>query len=78
VRRASARIRRWADTGFAFTGFTAFAKENPRPACNTLRTNGAAVLYRSAEGYTGKDGVTVEVTYADGRESSTRFAIEVK
>jgi hypothetical protein len=60
------------------TGFTSFAKENPRSACNTQRINGNAVLYRSEEGYTGKDSVTVEVAYADGREASTRYEIEVR
>jgi hypothetical protein len=60
------------------TGFTSFAKENPRSACNTQRTDGTAVLYHSEEGYTGKDSVTVEIAYADGHEVSTRYTIEVK
>jgi hypothetical protein len=60
------------------TGFTNFAKDNPRSACNTRRSDGTAVLYRSQEGYTGKDTVAVEIVYADGHETSARYAIDVK
>jgi hypothetical protein len=60
------------------TGFTSFPKDNPRFECNQQRTDGTAVLYQGETGYTGKDAVTVEIVYADGRESSVRYAIDVK
>ncbi len=60
------------------TGFTNFGKDNPRFACNTQRSDGIAVLYRGQDGYAGKDYVTVEIVYADGHETSTRYAIDVK
>jgi hypothetical protein len=60
------------------TGFTGFAKENPRFECNQQRSDGTAVLYQSETGYIGKDAVTVEIVYADGRESSVRYSIDVK
>jgi hypothetical protein len=60
------------------TGFTGFAKENPRFECNKQRTGGTAVFYRGEDGYAGKDSVTVEIVYADGRESSVRYSIDVK
>jgi hypothetical protein len=62
----------------ADTGFANFAKDNPRFECNKQRVNGWAVLYRGEEGYTGKDSVILETILADGRESRTRIAIEVK
>ena len=60
------------------TGFTGYAKDNPRFECNQQRTDGTAVLYQSEAGYTGKDSLTVEIVYEDGRESNLRYAIEVK
>jgi transglutaminase-like putative cysteine protease len=60
------------------TGFTSFAEDDPRFACNKRRSSGTAVFYRGEEGYAGKDSVTVKVVYADGRETSMRFVIEVK
>ncbi len=60
------------------TGFTNFAKDNPRFECNKQRSNGMALLYRAEEGYTGKDSVTVQIVYLDGRESSSRYSIDVK
>jgi hypothetical protein len=60
------------------TGFANFPKENPRFECNQQRSDGTAVLYQGEAGYTGKDAVTVEIVYADGRQSSLRYAIEVK
>ena len=60
------------------TGFTNFPKENPRFECNAQRSDGTAILYRSEAGYTGKDSLTVHFVYADGRESSLRYMIDVK
>jgi hypothetical protein len=60
------------------TGFTNFAKENSRFECNKQRSDGTAVLYRGEEGYTGKDSVTVEIVYVDGRESGAHYSIDVK
>jgi hypothetical protein len=60
------------------TGFTNFAKDNPRFECNKQRSDGTAVLYRGEEGYTGKDSVTVEIVYVDGRETSAHYSIDVK
>ena len=60
------------------TGFTGYAKDNPRFECNQQRIDGTAVLYQSEAGYTGKDYLTVEIVYEDGRESNLRYAIEVK
>ncbi len=79
---ASVRIVEEAKHGTAAlkedTGFTNFAKENPRFECNKQRSDGTALLYRAEEGYTGKDSVTVQIVYADGRESSSRYSIDVK
>jgi hypothetical protein len=60
------------------TGFTNFAKDNPRFECNQQRTDGTAILYRGEAGYAGRDSVTVEIVYADGRETSVRYSIDVK
>jgi hypothetical protein len=60
------------------TGFTGFAKDNPRFECNKQRSNGTAVLYRGEEGYGAKDSMTVEIVHADGHESRTHYAIDVK
>jgi hypothetical protein len=60
------------------TGFTNFAKDNPRFECNKQRSDGTALLYRAEEGYTGKDAVTVEIVYVDGRETSSHYSIDVK
>jgi hypothetical protein len=60
------------------TGFTNFAKDNSRFECNKQRSDGTAVLYRGEEGYTGKDSVTVEIVYVDGRETSVHYSIDVK
>jgi hypothetical protein len=60
------------------TAFTGFAKENPRYECNKQKSSVTAVLYRGADGYTGKDAVTVEVAYPDGGESTIRYSIDVK
>jgi transglutaminase-like putative cysteine protease len=60
------------------TEFTSFAKNDLRSACNTQKSDGLVVLYRSEQGYAGKDQVTVDVVYADGQEHSWRYAIDVK
>jgi Domain of Unknown Function with PDB structure (DUF3857)/Transglutaminase-like superfamily len=60
------------------TGFTNFAKDNSRFECNKQRSDGTAVLYRGEEAYTGKDSVTVEIVYVDGRETSVHYSIDVK
>lgn len=60
------------------TGFTNFAKDNPRFECNKQRSDGTALLYRGDEGYTGADSVTVETVYVDGRETSSHYSIDVK
>jgi transglutaminase-like putative cysteine protease len=60
------------------TGFTNFAKENPRFECNKQRSEGTALLYQSEDGYTGKDSVVVELLYAEGNASSVRYSIDVK
>jgi hypothetical protein len=60
------------------TGFTNFAKDNPRFECNKQRSDGTAVLYRGEEGYTGKDSVTVQIVYVDGRETTAHYSIDVK
>jgi transglutaminase-like putative cysteine protease len=60
------------------TGFTSFAKDNPRFECNSKRSDGLAVLYRSQDGFAGQDSVTVEIGYADGRQRSWRYSIEVR
>ena len=60
------------------TGFTNFAKDNPRFECNKQRSEGSVVWYQAEAGYTGKDSLTVEVVYPDGRESSMRYSIDVK
>jgi hypothetical protein len=79
---ASARIVEGPEHGEATvaedTGFANFAKDNPRSACNTQRSDGTAIFYRGQEGYTGKDTLTVEIVYADGHETRTRYAIDVK
>ena len=60
------------------TGFTNYPKENPRFECNKERSEGTAVFYEGGAGYTGKDSVVVEWRYADGREGSVRYSIDVK
>jgi hypothetical protein len=60
------------------TGFTNYPKDNPRFECNTQRSDGTVILYRSEAGYIGKDSLTVHLVYADGRESSLRYVIDVK
>jgi hypothetical protein len=60
------------------TGFTSFPKDNPRFECNQKRSEGTALFYRSETGYTGKDSVTLELVYPDGRESGVRYSIDVK
>jgi hypothetical protein len=60
------------------TGFTNFANDNLRFECNKQRSSGTAVFYRGEEGYTGKDSVTVDIVYDDGRKTSAHYSIEVK
>ena len=60
------------------TGFTNYPKGNPRFECNKERSEGTAVFYEGGAGYTGKDSVVVEWRYADGREGSVRYSIDVK
>jgi hypothetical protein len=60
------------------TGFTNFPKENLRFECNKQRSDGTAVLYRSEAGFLGRDSILIEIVYADGRESSIHYWIDVK
>jgi hypothetical protein len=58
--------------------FTNFAKDDSHFDCNKQKSSGTALLYRGEEGYTGKDSVTVEVVYANGRGISWHYSIDVK
>jgi len=60
------------------TEFTNFAKDDPHFECNKEKSGGTAILYRGEEGYTGKDFVTVEVVYANGRGIRWHYSIDVK
>ncbi len=60
------------------TGFPNYDKGSSRFECNQQRTDGTALWYRSDTEYTGPDALTVEISYADGRKTSLRYAIEVK
>jgi hypothetical protein len=79
---ASARVVEGPTHGTATlkddTQFTTLAKDHPRFECNKQKSSGTALLYRGEGGYTGKDSMTVEVVYANGRVISWHLSIDVK
>lgn len=59
------------------TGFSNFAQENLRQACNRVRSEGMLVHYHPESGYFGPDSVTVDVVYGDGSSRKLRYDIAV-
>src|SRR5258708_14476509 len=59
------------------SGFSNFAQDNSRQACNRHRSDGMLMYYRPEPGYLGPDSVTVDVVYGDGTSRKRHYAIAV-
>ena len=60
------------------SGYTFFAKDNPRFVCNARATPGVDVTYVSRSGYVGADSLTLEVIFTEGGQRQPTFAINVR
>jgi hypothetical protein len=59
-------------------GFTFFPKDNPRFACNTVKSDGTLVFYQPNQDYLGSDSVTLYVILPFGNTVTRHYAIQVK
>ena len=55
-----------------------FPRINPRSACNLHQAPGTLVYYRPAPGYTGPDGLDIDIIYASGSNGQSRYNVVVK
>jgi hypothetical protein len=60
------------------TGTSNFPQNNPRFECNKRQSEGVQVAYDPDPQFTGKDAVTIEITYPNGAKTRQRYAITVE
>jgi len=58
--------------------FTFYPRENPRSACNEKKVRGAAVTYKSHDGYIGGDTFQILIIYPDGWATEATYTMLVR
>jgi hypothetical protein len=59
-------------------GFTIFADDNPRAACNTSKSDGTLVFYRPNDDYLGTDAISLSISYPSGHTATRHYMIMVE